>query len=127
MNAITNFDKQNLRLVRIALENALKAVSSEFNIALSIGSIGYDIDGGKFTTRLTALTRSNHPSIQPLPLTGQIGTIGINTKFKVRTCDFTIIKEYKNRPKYKFVAENQNGTRYKFTEASIRSHIINGI
>lgn len=113
----TAFNRQNLKEIRVSINNALRAVAEEFDIVLDIGNISFDMDGSKFTTRLTAQPRS------AVPRTIHQGPIGMGTTFRVRGSNFTIIKVHDNRPKFKFVAQNQNGTRYKFSEELIRQYL----
>ncbi len=129
MKTISHFNQATCRETRSALDAAIRLVSQEFGIRISLGRGTFT--EGEFRMKLTCNTLSDGNMTKTLPIihTNLLpGTpIGMGTTFKVRTGNFTITKVYPNRPKYKFVATNQNGTRYKFDEASIRKHIANGI
>lgn len=120
---ITQFNGPNLNAVRAALKAAVKQVESEFGIVVDLGGrISYD--STSFRMKLSVETKS-HADHEAKAFIKPVGgaAIGVGTQFKLRTCTFTVIALKPNRPKYPFVAQNQNGTRYKFSRASIESYL----
>jgi hypothetical protein len=64
---ITSFDKQNLTLVRAAIDSALKKIADEFDLAeISIGNISFDRQGIYFSTKLEATVKAdnNHALVE---------------------------------------------------------------
>jgi hypothetical protein len=116
---VQRFDNQNLKEIRIAINNAMKAINDQYGLNVSIGTIRFT--ESKFTTKMTATTAA----IRTAPIIHTSVTPGVKidlgTTFMFRGTRFTITKIYSNRPKYKYIAVNARGTTYKWAEEQVRA------
>ncbi len=124
MKTISRFDQRTCKETRLALDAALRAVSQEFGIRVTLGRGTYDMDGSEFRMKLTCKTLSDGNMTKTLPIihTNLLpGTpIVMGTKFDVRGTEFTVCLIHHNRPKYKYIAVNARGTKYKFPADQVR-------
>lgn len=121
MKQITEFKKQELQLLRIAINEALKPVMQQYGLAtLQLGSCGYT----EFTchwklqtsikNEISAVADEEQNERYSLMLGFDVNIVGKEI-YGVNHDKFTITKIEPNRPKYPIVAKGSNGSLYKFT------------
>lgn len=120
MKTINHFDQSSCTETRRALEAALRQVSNDLGIRISLGRGTFELSGNEFRMKLTCNT-GTAPNLRPISSPNQSSLIGLGTTFLVRGTQFTICKIHNNRPKYKFIAMNARGTKYKFPESQVRA------
>ena len=114
MPKITSFTKQNISLVRPALEAALSQIKRDFGVEISIGTIRYD--SNTIGTKVTITTEKGIEAKQEFSNKG--------TKFILKGVTYTVT-EYKPRNfKYPYIAVNSRGTSYKFTAITVNANKI---
>ena len=123
MNTVNSFTQANCREVRNALDAALRQVSQQFGIRVSLGRGRFDAN--EFRMKLTCNTLSDGNFIKTLPVPRVNSTPGAQivegTTFNHNGTQFTVIKIHHNRPKYKYIAQNARGTKYKWDELTVRA------
>lgn len=116
---ITNFDKQNLKSLRSDIDKAIKEVADKHGISLSIGSISFTQD--RFTTRLTALTKSSTEKSTSTkintgtitnPAAFQFSGFKIGDKFKHNTKLLKVVGYNPRKPKNCVELVDQNGKKF---------------
>jgi hypothetical protein len=105
---INAFDKVNLKTLRSEIDAALKAVAVKNGIDLSIGNISFDRDGGRFTSRLTAMTKLGQVKI-PTAVRAKFDGINVGDSFKHNTKVLTVTGFNLNKPKNCVTIADQNG------------------
>ena len=118
-----NLNSEAMRTLRPEIEAALNAISRRHGIMLSLGVMGYEPDGSKFTARVTGLAiQGIGNSIPNENLASAI--IKEGSKFNSRGTIFTVTAVFPRKPKYKYVAKNDRGTSYKWDAETIRRGLI---
>lgn len=115
--------RNNIKQIRTDIENALISVGVKYGIEFDLGRITYDPLNNNLRGKLSAEGKRTvalvDSSVLAAPLT-------VGTSFRAGSLMFTITKIHLNRPKYKYAAQNTNGTRYLFTGDQIRKHLAQG-
>ena len=131
---INQFDRQTLRVLRADLEAAIKAVAAKHNVMLDLG--GMSFDAGSVSCRLKGLILSQMKHSAPIgtKIPGLVNTQGSTgfhgtgikegTAFLFRGTKFTITAIKPSRPKFPFVAQNDRGTKYKWSLTQVQAGLI---
>lgn len=117
---ITQFDKQNLPIVRKALDEALSKVAEQFGLeSISLGNMNFS--GGEFRSQLTAKVKTaGNPKFEAeqklhSSMLGYADNI-VGKTFHQNGKTFTVSSLEINRPKYPIVAKcKEDGKSYKFS------------
>lgn len=125
----------NFKAFRKDFEKAVQQVESKYNLKISIGSIRYD--SSQFTSRLTAVHLSdevdpdNKKDVQKALFEANCDKMWppipkelYGKKFTHSGTTFTVIGVKPRSKKYPIIAENKNGTSYKFTLDAVNHNII---
>lgn len=125
--AIKEFDRTNLKTLRIEIENALSTVAKKHSIALRLGAISYS--GEEFHTKLEAVIQSKGDSgltvkqIQAIKNVKQYGSLynvseaDLNRLFPQGDRLFKFVGLMPSRPKYPVLGEDvKTGKVFKFNE-----------
>lgn len=105
---IRSFDPSNLKEIRIAIDTALRMVSEEFGIRLSMGNMRFD--ERHFTTRLTVTVLQGGSELKA---DGELPKVG-DVRYNKRSM-YTVTKVDPSLLKYKISVQTQNGTKWKIS------------
>jgi len=126
MSKIESFNRQNVKLLRVEMEEALKQVAERYDLGISLGSISYmeanfnvrvevatkSEDGAVISTAALAFKRnSKWDGIKPEAL---------GEKFNFKNKDYTITGWNTRAKKYPVQAEDEQGKGFGFMPKSIR-------
>lgn len=108
---ITKFDRQNLKELRSEIEAALTAIAQKHDISIDVANGSFS--DNTYSCRIKCSTRAGKQASSVI--------FGVNepiikdvTSFKFNTSIFTVKEIDNTKPKYKILAQNQNGTKYWF-------------
>ena len=114
---IEQFNKPNLRMLRVELDKALKDTLVKFGLSHKIGSISFG--PGEFTTRLTVNCGSADDVVRDT-FNDHCASYGLKPsdfgrEFRTNGSVFTITGLKPNRRKYPISGVGARGGKYKFT------------
>ena len=137
------FTQENLKDVRVKINDALKSLEADIGIRFSIGNIRFD--ASSFTTKLTAeivyaggvtgrttADAIGSPETQPT-LQSILGSASdlqswhpndyLGKKLLIKGVTYTIVGYKSSRPKYPFVFTNPAGTQFKGSFTMVKDAI----
>lgn len=117
---IKSFDRNNLKDIRIALDNALDLVAKQYGVKFHVAAMRFDQN--HFTAKMTAnIVDPTAPAITiygvDLP---KIGDVRYNKSSK-----YTVTAINPQLPKFKIFVTTQNGAKYKVSLDQWNSFQIN--
>lgn len=114
----TQFDRQNLKQIRVTLEEALKPVAEKLGIHISLG--GFSYDEKHFTSRLTANVKYAGTDV----VIGKGGLPEIGTKFQIRNKQLEVVAHAPARPKFPIIVKERfSGRKYKVSTEQFEESI----
>ncbi len=126
----TTFDRATVKLVRAAIEAALKSVEDEFNISVELGSSSYARDGSNCTYKVQCAAKTaDGKSLSPerkdfvvyAPLSG-IPADSLDKEFRTGGKTFRITGWRRRAPKRPVLAESLgSGKAYVFPATTVAS------
>jgi hypothetical protein len=111
MNSITKFDRQNLRELRSEIEAALTIIAQKHDISIDVANGSFS--DNTYSCRIKCATRAGKQASSVIFGIDEPIVRGVTT-FKFNTSVFTVVEINNTKPKYKILAQNQNGTKYWF-------------
>ncbi len=134
MNKITSFDRPTLKVLRGALETALKSIESQFGISVDVGSASFTSENVTFKVNVAVVGTSGQVMTKEATRFKQLASfygLDPNLLFKKFTNPNAPQDEYKvlglntGRGKYPIIAERvRDGKQFKFQESALKSPIV---
>lgn len=118
---IKKFDKANLKTIRRDVEAALAEVAKKHNINFEVGGIRFFATTFKCT--LSASTENaKSDAVESAGIWNGIDA-KIGDTFTTMGRTFKIVDYHRRKHKYPWIAEDNMGNRFKFSNDQIRAHM----